>query len=245
MAVRQGARLRDVVPLGIATAATLASSAPAAPAWSGRCCWSRGARLPALRKRTARRSGPGSLPSWLVVLTIPVWTSGIVPPTSKPLVGSNAKGNLLGPLGGAGARDLAGRRLPRLPDGTASLLSWSGSGSWGAAVRASGRSGAAAPGAAALRHRARRRSRSTCSVHPGREARRSLPPARRAFAGGGRRPGGAAARPLHRLAARRRGRRRRSLVQRARLWRRLDRSLTASCTNWSKSATASPGRDRH
>jgi len=34
----------------------------------------------------------------LVVLTIPAWSSGLVPPTSKSLVGSDGEGNLLGPL---------------------------------------------------------------------------------------------------------------------------------------------------
>jgi hypothetical protein len=98
MAVRQGARLRDVVPLGIATAAIVGVLSPGGAAWIGPLllvlvvlAYQRfGARGAAIRA--------GAFAALLVVLTIPVWTSGIVPPTSKPLVGSNGEGNLLGPL---------------------------------------------------------------------------------------------------------------------------------------------------
>lgn len=96
--VRRGAQLRDVVPLGLVTAAIVGVLSPGGAAWLGPLllvvavlAYQRfGTRGAAIRA--------AAFVVLLVVLTIPVWTSGIVPPTSKPLVGSNGEGNLLGPL---------------------------------------------------------------------------------------------------------------------------------------------------
>ncbi|MGN6663745.1 MAG: hypothetical protein ACTHK6_06015 [Solirubrobacterales bacterium] len=97
-AVREGSRLRDVVPLGVAAAAIVGVLSPGGAAWIGPL-------LLVLVVLAVERFGPrgaairaGAFALLLVVLTIPVWTSGIVPPTSKPLVGSNGEGNLIGPL---------------------------------------------------------------------------------------------------------------------------------------------------
>ncbi|MGN6256051.1 MAG: hypothetical protein ACTHO8_13875 [Solirubrobacterales bacterium] len=97
-AVREGSRLRDVAPLGVAAAAIVGVLSPGGAAWIGPL-------LLVLVVLAVERFGPrgaairaGAFALLLVVLTIPVWTSGIVPPTSKPLVGSNGEGNLIGPL---------------------------------------------------------------------------------------------------------------------------------------------------
>jgi len=97
-AVRQGGQLRDVLPLGIVAAAIVGVLSPGGALWIGPLLLvlmilaynhfgTRGALIRA-----------GAFVTLLVGLTIPVWTSGIVPPTSKSLVGSNGEGNLLGPL---------------------------------------------------------------------------------------------------------------------------------------------------
>jgi hypothetical protein len=95
--VRRGARLRDVVPLGIVTAAIVGVLSPGGAAWLGPLLLV----VAVLALRFGTRGAAIRAAAFvvlLVVLTIPVWTSGIVPPTSKPLVGSNGEGNLLGPL---------------------------------------------------------------------------------------------------------------------------------------------------
>ncbi|HET7510307.1 MAG TPA: hypothetical protein VFJ65_08685, partial [Solirubrobacterales bacterium] len=96
--VRRGAQLRDVVPLGIVTAAIVGVLSPGGAAWLGPLLLV--VAVLALQ-RFGTRGGLIRAVAFvvlLVVLTIPVLTSGIVPPTSKPLVGSNGEGNLLGPL---------------------------------------------------------------------------------------------------------------------------------------------------
>jgi hypothetical protein len=97
-AVRRGARPRDVVPLALAAAALLGVLSPAGLVWIGPL-------LLALAVFACKRFGPrpaalraALFAALLVVGTIPVWTSGIVPPTTKPLVGSGGEGNLRGPL---------------------------------------------------------------------------------------------------------------------------------------------------
>lgn len=96
--VRRGGQLRDVLPLGIVAAAIVGVLSPGGALWIGPL-------LLVLTILAYNRFGPrgalvraGIFVALLVGLTIPVWTSGIVPPTSKSLVGSNGEGNLLGPL---------------------------------------------------------------------------------------------------------------------------------------------------
>ena len=97
-AVRRGARPRDVLLLAIAAAALVGVLSPGGALWVGpllaalvvlayRRFGARGAALRALAFAIA-----------FVVLTLPVLLAGLVPPTSKPLVGSNGEGNLRGPL---------------------------------------------------------------------------------------------------------------------------------------------------
>ena len=91
-------RLRDVAPLAIAAAALVGVLSPGGLVWIGPL-------LLALLVIAWRRSGPrpaairaALFAALLFVLTAPVWATGIVPPTTKPLVGSNGEGNLRGPL---------------------------------------------------------------------------------------------------------------------------------------------------
>jgi hypothetical protein len=97
-ALRPGPPARAVFPLALTAAAIVAVLSPGGALWLGplllallliahRRFGSRGAAIRAALFAAA-----------LAVLTIPVWSAGIVPPTSKPLVGSNGEGNLLGPL---------------------------------------------------------------------------------------------------------------------------------------------------
>jgi hypothetical protein len=97
-AVRQGGRLREVLPLAIAAAALVDVLSPGGLLWLGPL-------LLALVVLAYRRFGPRgaavraalfAVP--VAVLIIPVLTTGLVPPTTKPLVGSNGEGNLWGPL---------------------------------------------------------------------------------------------------------------------------------------------------
>jgi hypothetical protein len=97
-AVRRGSALLDVLPLALAAAAIVAVLSPGGLIWLGpmllalailallRFGWRRG---------LLRAAGFAAA---LALLSVPVLTSGIVPPTSKPLVGSSGEGNLRGPL---------------------------------------------------------------------------------------------------------------------------------------------------
>jgi hypothetical protein len=92
------APLRDVMPLAIAAAALVGVLSPGGLAWLG-------PMLLALVVLAVRRFGPraaairaGLFAVAVAVLSIPVLTSGLVPPTTSPLVGSNGEGNLRGPL---------------------------------------------------------------------------------------------------------------------------------------------------
>jgi len=96
--VRRGAQLRDILPLGIVAAAIVGVLSPGGALWIG-------PPLLVIAILAYKRFGTrdtlvraGVFVGLLVGLTIPVWTSGLVPPTSKSLVGSNGEGNLIGPL---------------------------------------------------------------------------------------------------------------------------------------------------
>ncbi len=85
-------------PLAIAAAALVGVLSPGGIVWLG-------PPLLALAVLAWRRFGPrpaavraALFAGLLVVLVLPALTSGIVPPTTKPLVGSNGEGNLRGPL---------------------------------------------------------------------------------------------------------------------------------------------------
>jgi hypothetical protein len=97
-ALRKDARLRDIVPLTIAASALVGVLSPGGLAWLG-------PMLVVLAVLAVKRLGwrtalirAGFFAAALAVLCIPVLTSGLVPPTTKPLVGSNGEGNLRGPL---------------------------------------------------------------------------------------------------------------------------------------------------
>jgi hypothetical protein len=90
--------LCGVAPLAIAAAALVGVLSPGGLVWLGPL-------LLVLAVLAWRRFGPraGALRAalfagLLVVLVLPALTAGIVPPTTKPLVGSNGEGNLRGPL---------------------------------------------------------------------------------------------------------------------------------------------------
>lgn len=96
--VGEGSRLRDVVPLAVVAAAIVSVLSPGGGLWLGPLllvlavsAW----RRFSWRGAAARA---GAFVALVGTLTIPSLASGIVPPTSKPLVGSNGEGNLLGPL---------------------------------------------------------------------------------------------------------------------------------------------------
>lgn len=96
--VRKGSRARDVVPLAVAAAALVGVLSPGGALWLGPL-------LLALAVLSWRRLGVAAagrrvaaFAGLFLVFTLPVLASGIVPPTSKPLVGSDGEGNLLGPL---------------------------------------------------------------------------------------------------------------------------------------------------
>lgn len=97
-AVRRGAPLRDILPLAIIAAALVGVLSPGGLAWLG-------PMLLALVILAVRRFGAraamvraGLFAVAVAALSIPVLASGLVPPTTKPLVGSNGEGNLRGPL---------------------------------------------------------------------------------------------------------------------------------------------------
>jgi hypothetical protein len=90
--------LRDLVPLALAAAALAGVLSPGGLVWIGPL-------LAALAVLAWRRFGPRGaalraalFAALLVLLTVPAWTSDIVPPTTKPLLGSGGEGNLRGPL---------------------------------------------------------------------------------------------------------------------------------------------------
>jgi hypothetical protein len=98
LVVRPGSRPRDVFVLALVAAAIVSVLSPGGALWiaplllallvlSWQCFGPDGAALRA-----------GLFAVLLAVLTLPVLTTGIVPPTSKPLVGSDGEGNLRGPL---------------------------------------------------------------------------------------------------------------------------------------------------
>jgi hypothetical protein len=95
---RAAAGLRDVVPLALAGAALVGVLSPGGLVWIGpllvglaALAWQRlGVRVAALRAAL--------FAALLTLLIVPVLATGIVPPTTKPLVGSNGEGNLMGPL---------------------------------------------------------------------------------------------------------------------------------------------------
>ena len=87
-----------LAPLALAAAALVGVLSPGGLVWIGPL-------LLALLVIAWRRFGPrpaairaALFAAALFVLTAPVWATGIVPPTTKPLVGSNGEGNLRGPL---------------------------------------------------------------------------------------------------------------------------------------------------
>ena len=95
---RVGGAITDVALLAIAAAALVGVLSPGGIVWLG-------PPLLALAVLAWRRFGPrpaavraALFAGLLVVLVLPALTSGIVPPTTKPLVGSNGEGNLRGPL---------------------------------------------------------------------------------------------------------------------------------------------------
>ena len=90
--------LRDLAPLALAAAALVGVLSPGGLVWIGpllaalaAIAWQRfGSRQAAIRASLfAALTG---------ILILPVLATGIVPPTTKPLVGSNGEGNLRGPL---------------------------------------------------------------------------------------------------------------------------------------------------
>lgn len=98
MALREGSSWRAVMPLALVAAAIVGVLSAGGVLWVGPLllvvallAYQRlGLRVAAIRAAL--------FAVLLVALTIPSWTSGLVPPTSKPLVGSDGEGNLLGPL---------------------------------------------------------------------------------------------------------------------------------------------------
>lgn len=97
-AVRGRGQARDVFPLALAAAALVGVLSPAGIVWLAPL-------LAALAVLAVRRFGPRQalgravlFAGLLVVLVLPAISSGLVPPTSKPLVGSHGEGNLRGPL---------------------------------------------------------------------------------------------------------------------------------------------------
>jgi hypothetical protein len=97
-AVRAGGRPRDTLPLALAAAALVGVLSPGGLVWLG-------PMLLALAYLALRRfdlrgalARIGFFAAALVAMSVPALATGLVPPTSKPLVGSNGEGNLRGPL---------------------------------------------------------------------------------------------------------------------------------------------------
>lgn len=92
------AELRDVAPLAVSAAAIVGVLSPGGLVWIGPL-------LLALAVLAWRRFGPrpaairaALFAGLTALLIVPVLATGIVPPTTKPLVGSSGEGNLRGPL---------------------------------------------------------------------------------------------------------------------------------------------------
>jgi hypothetical protein len=90
--------LRDLLPLALAAAALVGVLSPGGLVWLGPLllallviAWRRFGARPALLRAVA-------FAALLALLIVPVLATGIVPPTTKPLIGSNGEGNLRGPL---------------------------------------------------------------------------------------------------------------------------------------------------
>ncbi len=90
--------LGAVLPLAVAVAALVDVLSPAGLVWVGPLllalavlAWRRFAPRPAL-------SRAATFAVLLALLVVPALAAGIIPPTTKPLVGSNGEGNLHGPL---------------------------------------------------------------------------------------------------------------------------------------------------
>jgi len=97
-AVRPGSGPRELIALALAAAALVGVLSPGGLVWLG-------PMLAVLAVLAYRRFGPRAaavraalFAALLALLVLPVLASGIVPPTSKPLVGSDGEGNLRGPL---------------------------------------------------------------------------------------------------------------------------------------------------
>jgi hypothetical protein len=96
--VRRGATFRDVFGLALTAAALVAVLSPGGLVWLGPMLVGL-AVVAMLRFGWRRGLAQGAFFAvGLAVLSAPVLASGLVPPTSKPLVGSNGEGNLRGPL---------------------------------------------------------------------------------------------------------------------------------------------------
>ncbi len=96
--VRPEARLRDVLGLVLVAAALVAVLSPAGLVWLLPMLLVL-ATLALLRFGWRRGLARGALfVAALAAFSLPVLASGLFPPTSKPLVGSNGEGNLRGPL---------------------------------------------------------------------------------------------------------------------------------------------------
>lgn len=98
MALREGSSRRGVLPLALVAAAIVGVLSAGGVLWVGPLLLV--VALLAYRRLGLRVAAVRAalFALLLVVLTIPAWTSGLVPPTSKPLVGSDGEGNLRGPL---------------------------------------------------------------------------------------------------------------------------------------------------
>ncbi|HEU5106110.1 MAG TPA: hypothetical protein VFU11_09735 [Solirubrobacterales bacterium] len=97
-ALEPGGALRRIFPLALTAAAIVGVLSAGGVLWVGPMLLL--VALLVYRRLGLREAGLRALAfvALLVVLTIPSITSGLVPPTSKPLVGSDGEGNLLGAL---------------------------------------------------------------------------------------------------------------------------------------------------
>lgn len=98
LAVRREGEPRDVIPLALAAAALVGVLSPGGLIWVTPL-------LAVLAVLAYRRLGRGRATAragvflmTLVLLIVPALASGLIPPTSKSLVGSDGEGNLRGPL---------------------------------------------------------------------------------------------------------------------------------------------------
>ncbi len=97
-AVRSGSTLVDALPLALAAAAMVAVLSPGGLVWLGPMLLA--LAIVALLRHGLRRAltRAAGFAAAVALLSVPALASGIVPPTSKPLVGSSGEGNLRGPL---------------------------------------------------------------------------------------------------------------------------------------------------